>query len=261
MSSLPRALVTALLAWVCASRVAGGQHPTTADGWADSARVEIESAVARRDIARLDAAELLLDRALTAFPANPLLLHYKGYALYREVALLEALGRRKETRPLLDEARQALDRSAAKLALAETYALQSTILGRQVGASSNPLAGMWLGPKSSTAMDRALELAPENPRVWLLRGVNARYTPKRWGGGLDKAERYVQQAIVLFATDRPARPLPAWGRADAYIWLGQIHQQQNKPDAARAAFERALALQPENQWLRQRLVAISSPPR
>jgi tetratricopeptide (TPR) repeat protein len=229
------------------------QTLTGRDKWADSARIEIETATALGDLNRMREAGALLERALTALPDDPLLLHYLGYARYREATLMQGMKRDdKEYRPLLEAADSLLERSASKLQLAESYAVRSSVIGQLIG--SNPLRGMTLGPKSSNAMDRAIELGPNNPRVWLLRGIGAMFTPSMFGGGLDKAEEYLGKALALFPNDKPAPPMPAWGHAEVYIWLGQVHKRRERIDEARQAYNRALELQPDNGWVKHVLL-------
>jgi tetratricopeptide (TPR) repeat protein len=244
------ALVTAAL---LTATGASTQTIAARDKWADSARVEIEAANTRGDLNRLREAAALVERALTAFPDDPLLLHYLGYARYREATLMQ--GRKhdsKEYRPLLEAADSLLELSASRLQLAETYALRSSVLGQLIG--SNPLRGMTLGPRSSDAMERAVELGPNNPRVWLLRGIGAMFTPSMFGGGLDKAEEYLTKSLALFPNDKPAPPMPAWGHAEAYIWLGQLHKRRNRINDARQAYHRALELEPEHGWVKHVLL-------
>jgi Flp pilus assembly protein TadD len=111
------------------------------------------------------------------------------------------------------------------------------------------VAGMRLGPKANEQMTRAVETGPRNPRVWTLRGISAFNTPGSFGGGLDKSETYLKKALELFATDSARAPLPAWGRADAHAWLGQVYAKLGKRDAARAEYQAALALQPGHPWI------------
>jgi hypothetical protein len=103
-------------------------------------------------------------------------------------------------------------------------------------------------------MKRAIELGPDNPRVWLLRGINTMHTPRMWGGSLDAAEKYLLKAQMLFATDTTHPPNPTWGKADVEIALGQLHIIQSRRDEARASFARALTLQPDNRWIRDTLM-------
>jgi tetratricopeptide (TPR) repeat protein len=223
------------------------------DRWADTARVTIEAAYTRGDVEQLRAARAVVERALTAFAGDPLLQHYYAYSLYREANLLMGMRRdEKEYRPLLEQADSLLEQSASKLALAETHALRSSVLGQLIG--TNPLRGMTLGPRSGSAMDRAIQLGPRNPRVWMLRGIGAMFTPTMFGGGVEKSEEYLRKAIVLFDGDRPAAPLPAWGHGEVYAWLGQVLQKQKRIDDARAAYAKALELQPENGWVRHVLI-------
>jgi hypothetical protein len=115
---------------VVLAAAAEAQTLTGRDKWADSARVEIDAAMPAGDIARIRQAGAMLERALTVFPDDPLLLHYLGYARYREANLLqgEKLDE-KEYRPLLEAADSLFERSATKLELPETYALRSSVLG------------------------------------------------------------------------------------------------------------------------------------
>ena len=56
-------------------------------------------------------------------------------------------------------------------------------------------------------------------------------------------------AIELFATDNPTPPAPAWGKAEAYVWLGQVFQKQNRLAEARAAYNSALTVERDYPWV------------
>jgi tetratricopeptide (TPR) repeat protein len=250
---MQRLLILATLGLIMLPDTVSSQALAGRDKWADSARVEIEAASVTGSLDSFRGVKALLERALTAFPNDPLLQHYQGYALYREASLMQGMkSEAKAIRPVLEAAEDVLERSAKQLDLPETHAVRSSVIGQLIG--SNPLRGMTLGPKSSSAMDRAVELGPNNPRVWLMRGMSAMFTPAMFGGGESKAEAYLMKAIALFATDKPAPPLPAWGHADAYIWLGQLRQQQGRIDDARKAYTTALEIQPGNGWVRHVLL-------
>jgi tetratricopeptide (TPR) repeat protein len=223
-----------------------------ASKWADTAYREIEAGSDAGDIARLKAARTLLDRALIAFPNDALLLHYKGYELHREASLQEGLSHHDEVGPLLDEAQAVLERSLEIKPMPETHALLSSIIGRQIAL--HPWKAMILGPRSGTAMTNAIAIGPNNPRVWLLRGIGAMFTPKAFGGGLDNSESYLKKAELLFANDHPAPPAPAWGKAEVYAWLGQIYQKQGKNTEAIAAYNKALDINPGFHWVRSVLL-------
>jgi tetratricopeptide (TPR) repeat protein len=221
---------------------------------ADSAAREIEAANARADTLRLRDAAALLDRALTVAPGDTLLLYYKALALYRQSGILTGLERNREAKRILEQADDLLGQVTDNRPNADALALHSAIIGQIIGSSGNPLTGMRLGPRSGRMMDRAVELAPNNPRVWLLKGISSMFTPALFGGGLDDAERHLRRATDLFAVERTALPAPSWGHADAWIWLGQTYERKKKPADARMAYERALLIAPDHGWVRQVLL-------
>lgn len=236
---------------LCFAPAANAQELTGATRWADSARLEIEAANLMADTARFAAVRVLLERAMTAYPDDALLLHYKGYALYREATV--RMGRwSQDVGELLRESQDALEASAAGAEMPETFALLASVLGQRIG--SNPIRAMTLGPRSGSMIDRAVELGPDNPRVWLLRGMGAIFTPGMFGGGLDRAQEYLERAASLFIEDSPAPPLPAWGEDEAYAWLGQVHARAGRESEARAAYMKALEIEPENGWVRHELL-------
>ena len=103
-------------------------------------------------------------------------------------------------------------------------------------------------------MQAALADGPLNPRVWMLRGISSIFTPVEYGGGIENAETQLNRAVALFATDHPVSPAPSWGQAEAYAWLGQVEQRENKPTDAIAAYNKALALEPNFMWVKMVLL-------
>ncbi|HEX6053240.1 MAG TPA: tetratricopeptide repeat protein [Gemmatimonadaceae bacterium] len=241
----------------------GAQSPavTGTAKWADSASREIEIAHAASDLARLTQAAALLDRALTVTPNDRLLLYYRSLSLYRLAAQYMGRNRNNDAKKALEEADRLLEQIETKAPAGDALALRGAVVGQLIGLSSNPLSGMTLGPKASGLIERAMELEPNNPRVWLVRGISSMFTPKMFGGGTDKAERDLRKAAELFAAERVVAPAPSWGHADAYIWLGQTLQKEGKAEDARAAYEKALELSPSNAWVTQSLLPSLSKPK
>ena len=72
-----------------------------------------------------------------------------------------------------------------------------------------------------------------------------------FGGDPEKGMLGFQQAADLFAAEVVDDPLmPDWGHAEAYAWLGQGHMANGAQEQARAAFEKALALNPDYGWVK-----------
>jgi len=236
--------------------VSSVQGPTLggAAGWADSAARLIDKATFADDLAGLRGARSLLDKALIAYPNDALLLHYQGYELYREANLLDGRGGTEASDvPLVSaSALTKLQQSLAAGAIPETHALVAMVMGRIIGLDQT--SGPRLGPQIPQEMNAAVQAGPTNPRVWLLRGIQSFYTPAQYGGGLPTAETQLKRAIALFETDNPTPPAPSWGKAEAYVWLGQVFQKQDRIEEARTAYNNALAVQRDYPWVTKSLL-------
>jgi tetratricopeptide (TPR) repeat protein len=235
------------------SRVLPAQRLTGSARLADSARIEIERATAVGDPVGLLALRRRLDQALAASPDDPLLLHYQGYAAYRLANLTDASATAAERVAILEAAGELLRRSAELRPLPESFMLLAVLKSRQAGIDSAR------APQLEAEVERAMEAAvqgagAENPRVLLLSAVAALFTPSSLGGGPAAAEMLLDHALRLYATDHPPRPLPRWGRAETYAWLGQVYERTGRRRQALAAYTRALELEPRFAWVRDGLL-------
>lgn len=131
---------------------------------------------------------------------------------------------------------------------AEAHSLLASVYGRQISLS--PFRAMSLGPKAGKSSKKAAELAPDNPRVVLGAAVSDFNTPEMWGGDKERAMQGFMRATELFAQEEPTDPIqPVWGHSEAYAWLGVSYQTRGELEAARAAFEKALAIDPDFSWV------------
>lgn len=136
---------------------------------------------------------------------------------------------------------------------AEAWALLNSVYGRQISLS--PMKGMLLGRRSKRALQMAGRLAPDNPRVVLAAAVSDFSTPGMWGGDKERAMEGFRRAAELFATEEPADPLqPVWGHDEVYAWIGLAHLDRDEREQARAAFEKALEIEPDFGWVRYALL-------
>jgi len=232
---------------------------TGAIKWADSARVAIEAAAASGDAQRLEGARALVERALTVYPNDPLLLHYQGYALYREASQLVGRQQMAAAAPLVERAAAALEQSEQRRPMPETLALLAMLYGQQIAI--DPSKGMTLGMLAGQTMGEAAGMGPNNPRVSLLRGMTALFTPPEYGGGLAIADEHLTRALVQFESDHPAPGLPAWGRAEAHVWLGQVRLRAGDTTRAVAQLREALAVAPDHAWAKSLLASLGRAPK
>lgn len=243
---------------------------------ADSQRFETLHALVDRALVSSQTVEYdrllsFLDRELTRAPDDPVLHHYRGFALFRKASVLATMNDAitdavsagdvadgiatddGTIKAMFEAADRALERAAKGLDWPESLALRSAAVGQLI-AYGGPLAGLRQGPRSMRLLDAALASGPDNPRVWMLRGISDLYKPRLMGGSVKKAEASLRRALSLFATDAPAAPAPWWGHAETHGWLGHTLEKQGKLTEARAAYAEALALEPKNAWVREVLL-------
>lgn len=136
---------------------------------------------------------------------------------------------------------------------AEGWALLSSCYGLK--ASHGMFAGMKYGPKASKAINTAMELAPDNPRVVLVAGSSKYYTPEAYGGNKDQALAYFQRAAGIYDAIEPKETIaPDWGHPESYTYIGLINLDRGDTVSARSAFERALAIDPNFGWVKYELL-------
>ena len=222
----------------------------SAERWADSARMAIEAAFVRGRPEDVAEARRIAEHGLERFPNDALLRHYQGYGYFREGLLREGA----DARAVLEEAKDALERSLTQRELPESRAVLAAVFGNLIGSSV--FRAVRFGRASASEMDRAVAVAPGNPRVWLLKGAGALYQPAIFGGGADKAEIALRKAIELFAGDHPAASMPAWGHAEVHGWLALALAKQGKLAEARAALAQGLAAEPGHSFLLSRVKPV-----
>lgn len=150
----------------------------------------------------------------------------------------------------LDSAITHLDRAVElDKNFAEAYALLSGCYGIKI--SFSPIKGIFLGPTSGRLIDKAKQLAPENPRVALLGAIGTYNTPSMFGGGKDEGLAAMQRAAELFDRWEDADSLqPSWGREEVYAWIGIAYLDRKELILARKAFEKALQINPHYGWVK-----------
>ncbi len=232
--------------------------PTSTRVVADSVSRAIERAVSAAELEPLHEALALAERASAAYPSDALLAYYNAYALYRTAVATYGVEGSGKARPYVERAVSLLEKltsDPSSPVAAENEALLSAVYGVQIATSRiQAIAGMRFGPKSTDRIERAIKQAPLDPRVWLLRGIGAFNAPKAFGGGLERAEEYLKKSIELFASDTAQAPWPHWGKAEAHVWLGRTYAGQRRIEEARSEYMTALAIDPDNRWVRLTLL-------
>ena len=142
------------------------------------------------------------------------------------------------------------DFADAHAALANNYGMRSAM-------ESDPERRAELAARAKAARQRSLELGPRQPRVVAGHAGQIFWTPPQHGGDQQRGLARYREALELFAAEPAAeRELHSWGEADTWAFLGLAHLTVVPPDAAaaKAAVDKALALQPDFAWARRALL-------
>ena len=114
------------------------------------------------------------------------------------------------------------------------------------------MSGMRFGRRAGELLDRALALAPDDPRSLYRKGVSQLMAPGPFGNR-SEARRNLEAAVARFAEGPPAGAF-WWGEPEAHAFLGLCYARQEEHGKAREQYERALMLAPEFDWVRARLL-------
>jgi tetratricopeptide (TPR) repeat protein len=249
LPALPEILAIAALA-LAAAPAAGAPDPAALT----AAKRALQAAVNHADVPALLEAHGQFE-ALAAGDSGASALHaWLAVADWRVVPLLSAREKsRDQAKHFALEGLAECDRALAlEPGFTEILALKAGLQGLLIGLE--PGSMMTLGLQSMQNLKQAAAQAPENPRVWLLSGINTLHKPAAFGGGAASAVPELQKAELLFANS-PAGDSAGynWGREDASFWLGQAHTELKQYAEAREDYRRALALNSEFGWARAML--------
>ena len=81
---------------------------------------------------------------------------------------------------------------------------------------------MTYGPAASEALATAKSLDPNNPRVYLMEGIDKFYTPAEYGGSKEEGKKLFEEADKKFQVAKPASSIhPNWGRQMVAYFLAE----------------------------------------
>jgi len=146
-------------------------------------------------------------------------------------------GARKRFEAALAAAEQALALGES----AEEHCLLGESLSRLIEFKGWTFAAT-AGPKAKRAFERALELDPQSAQAHIDLGLSYFFTPKMFGGSLDKALQLLEKGLEL-APDHHTRFL-------AHLWLSQVHHKRGEKEKAEYHLKEALKIYPRSGWLK-----------
>lgn len=139
--------------------------------------------------------------------------YYQAYCHMIMASMVVQKQDMKQVNAHLDKAEAALE-IAKKVAPEESeiYALHGFIYQGRIW--ENPqVNGAKFSPLSHQMLDQAINLNPENPRAYYLKGQNVFFTPAFWGGGAEAALPLLEKAAANYKTQAVVSTLhPKWGK-------------------------------------------------
>ena len=153
-------------------------------------------------------------------------LYYASYS-YIMISFQEPENAKKDQ--YLDQAQKYLDQAKSiEPNESELYMLQGFLYPSRI--TVDPMSrGMELMPEMNKALDKALELNPDNPRVYFLRATMTFHTPEAYGGGASKALPLYLVAEEKFNIFKPKTAIsPDWGKEGNDAELKKVQEVMQK---------------------------------
>lgn len=122
---------------------------------------------------------------------------------------------------------------------ADAHALLADLYGRKIGYGG-VFAGMKYGSKAEAEGNRALQLNNNDPFVYVVIGRRELYSPKMFGGDIDKA-------IASFRKSTTVDP----HYDEGFVWLAIAYDKKGDRDAAKAAIAEALRVNSQSVFAKK----------
>lgn len=132
-------------------------------------------------------------------------------------------GNPDKTDPIADKAENLLNKAEAiSKDNSEIFIVKKMIATlRLIGDAMNRY--MTYGPEAAAALEKAKELNPENPRVYLLEAQDKFHTPEQFGGSKAEAKILFETSVKKYEAFKPETSIhPRWGLGQAKYYLTQM---------------------------------------
>ena len=241
------------LGFVAGGLPAAAQSSPPSDSLILKGKTFLEGGLNRGSLDSLRQARALFRQAASGAEQRALAHYYAALANYRISNQFPEDAEARREPPLKDAIGHLQTATESTPKMADAWALLSACYGQRMGL--DPMRGMTLGPKANDALNKAKDLAPTNPRVWIIDGTSDFFAPSMFGGDKEQALRKFKKAARLAEQESVDDPLrPSWGHAEAYAWIGLAHLKADRYQKARTAFETSLSINPTNGWVRHVLL-------
>jgi tetratricopeptide (TPR) repeat protein len=133
---------------------------------------------------------------------------------------------------------------------AHSLAMQGAFLGFRI--SLRPISAVVLGPRSYSALNKAMEADATNPVVLMEMGNSRFYTPAAFGGSKQQALNYYSRSVEFFEKD--LKNNQRWLYLNTLVGLAKTYQFLGDKNKAIATYNKALDYEPRFKWVRDDLL-------
>ncbi|HYO22929.1 MAG TPA: hypothetical protein VER36_11030 [Flavisolibacter sp.] len=154
--------------------------------------------------------------------------HPYYYAALAQVNAAYSFGeniKAEKTDPMADKAEALINKAdALSPNNSEIYVVKKMIASLRMMA--DPM-NRWqtYGPQAEQALQTAMKLNPENPRVYVLQAQDKYFTPEQFGGSKTEAKKLFEEANKKFASFKPSSTIePNWGRPSVAYFLAELNK-------------------------------------
>ncbi len=153
---------------------------------------------------------------------------------------------KKYTESSLDMLNKATD---LKDDFGEAYILKFAVISNRWMYEPNKMNDIMA--KQSEAKDLAKKYDQENPRLYLVDGINTYYTPESFGGGVDLALPLFEKSYELFQTYKPVdETYPDWGKDQVCGYLALCSIKNDMLEDAKKWMDKGLEYNPDSDFIK-----------
>lgn len=163
------------------------------------------------------------DRIYKAEDKQWLPLYYKALSHIRVGFTYNTMGKPDLIDAQADEAEKCLDKLETLLQPnSETWCLRKMVATMRIVVDPYTRFPVY-AIVSDAAIEKAKELNPENPRIYLLIGEDKFFTPEQFGGSKTEAKQLFETAFAKFKVFKPESPAgPQWGLPQAQYFYSLV---------------------------------------
>lgn len=130
---------------------------------------------------------------------------------------------------------------------ARAHAMLGAVYGFKIGL--DPYKAVVFGTRSFDENNRALELAPNDPQVWMEKANIELYKPSIFGDNSLEAMKMYQKSVELYEQDA-GQLQHNWLYLNALIGLASAAIEAEKYSVANATYRKILRIEPGFRWIR-----------